>query len=266
MLDPSVAPTDVTFVFKQGGTEAEVRAHKLILAMGSPVFAAEFYGKLKETKDRIDVEDTTKEAFETMVDYIYGKGVDLDYAPVYKVFAVANMAEKYQINDLIMRVQEVAMEYPVDDEYEAVTIAATAREFGQFEGLRDLFLTRCEGFLKSTLLGSEDIIKFANRYADTDKSDTVLKLIAMMKEEVKNCCENKESCRRGKPIRMWKDIAAGDTVKMNVGKWAGQEGIVSIFNETVFVRFEGATHPVSVVYLKEDGHPRGHPMLLFCKC
>merc|ERR1719318_2222176 len=109
---------------------------------------------------------------------------------VEKIFAIANLAEKYQVDVLMKKVEEVAVEYPVLDRDDAVAIASTAREYNQFESLRDLFLTRCSSFLESNMLQPEDFVKLAKKFADTDKCETVMKLIAMMK--VKNC-------RRGQP-------------------------------------------------------------------
>jgi len=264
LLDPSVLPTDVTFVIKQGDTEAEVTAHKFIIAMGSPVFAAQFYGKFKETKDRIDVKDTTKEAFATMIDFIYGKTVDWNNATVEKVFAIANMAEKYQVDDLMVKVKKVAAEFPVVDNDDAVTIAATASEFSQFEGLRDMFLIRCNSFLRLTLLRYRDIVNLADKYAGTDKSETVLKMIAMMKgkdEEVKSCCE-KGSCRRGKPILRLSDISVGDTVKITRDAvWAGREAIVKNLKGGMWeIEIEGMS---DFVYMFNKERV---PKFLFCKC
>jgi len=268
-LDPFIIPTDVTFVIKQGDdADAEVSVHKFIIAMGSPVFAAQFCGKFKETKERVVVEDTTKEAFATMIDFVYGKTVDWNNVTVEEVFAIANMAEKYQVDDLMVKVKEVAAEFPVVDNDDAVTIAASASEFSQFEGLRDLFLIRCNSFLRLTLLQYQDIVKFADKYAGTDKSETVLKLKAMMKGkdiEVKNCCE-KKSCRRGKPILSLSDIKRGDTVKMSRGFWAGREatvkGIIDVW--TVYVEIEGLSGLVcGSLNTDDDGVPS---TFLFCNC
>ena len=60
-------PPDVIFVIEEG----RVRAHKLLLAGVSPVFKGMFYGPMKETAEEILVEETTFEAFDTMVKYIY---------------------------------------------------------------------------------------------------------------------------------------------------------------------------------------------------
>ena len=274
VLDPSVVPTDVTFRFKQGDTQATVGAHKVIIAMGSPVFAKQFYGKLKETKEEIDIEETTQQSFKTMIDYIYGKTMDWKSLTVEQVFAIGNLAERYQVDELMKKVKEVAMVFPVVDSNDAVAIASTAREFSQFEGLRDVFLTRCSNFLKLTLKRSQDFVEFADKFADTDKCETVVKLIAMMKGEnveVKDCC-GKESCRRGKPILQIFDISVGDRVTINpqLGCFVkyGQKGSVG----KVYV---ASTSCRDMVEVDIDGYPgsgfyylscMGTPAFLFCKC
>ena len=48
-----------------------IGAHKNFLAGVSPVFRRMLFGPLKESKDVIEVKDTTFEAFNTMIDYIY---------------------------------------------------------------------------------------------------------------------------------------------------------------------------------------------------
>ena len=276
VLDPSVVPNDVTFRFKQGDTQATVGAHKVIIAMGSPVFAKQFYGKLKETKEEIDIEETTQESFKAMIDYIYGKTLDWKSMTVEQVFAIGNLAERYQVPELMLNVMEVAMEFPVVDSNDAVAIASTAREFSQFEGLRDVFLTRCSNFLKLTLKRSQDFVEFADKFADTDKCETVVKLIAMMKGEnveVKDCC-GKESCRRGKPILQIFDISVGDRVTINpqLGSFVkyGQEGIVRKISisstscrDMVEVDLDGYAGSQSQFYYLSF---MGTPAFLFCKC
>jgi len=270
-MNPSVLPTDVTFVFKQGDGEAEVKAHKFVIAMGSPVFATQFYGKFKEPKDRIAMKDTTKEAFETMIEYIYGNTVDWVNMTVEKLFAIANMAEKYQVGNLMNEVDEAAVEFSVVDNDDAIAIASTAREFSQFEGLRDLLLKRCSSYLKTTL---QDIVELAAKYADTDKSDIVFKLIAMMNdvkaEEVENCCR-KESCRRGQPILDTSDLSEGDTVAFSSDGYLRQyfdegdeEGIVVEIVDHDFIHVKVHHGNSSFGFFMKD--QRGIPRFSFCKC
>ena len=67
LSEDSDLPPDVIFVIEG----ERVRAHKLLLAGVSPVFKGMFYGPMKETAEEIVVEETTFEAFDTMVKYIY---------------------------------------------------------------------------------------------------------------------------------------------------------------------------------------------------
>ncbi|XP_044971814.1 BTB/POZ and MATH domain-containing protein 1-like [Hordeum vulgare subsp. vulgare] len=59
---------DVTFVVEQ----AEIQAHRLILAMRSPVFAAELLGEMREgTTRRVMVDDMSASTFRAMIRFIY---------------------------------------------------------------------------------------------------------------------------------------------------------------------------------------------------
>ena len=88
-LDPSEIPYDITFVMEECGSK--VQAHKLIMAMCSPVFKKQFYGELKETEDEIVIKEATKDAFITMLDFFYCREVDWEEKTVEELFDIANM-------------------------------------------------------------------------------------------------------------------------------------------------------------------------------
>ena len=69
VLYPSKIPFDITFVIEECGSK--VKAHKFIMAMGSPMCMKQFYGGwgLPENKSEIVIQSTTKEAFVTKVDF-----------------------------------------------------------------------------------------------------------------------------------------------------------------------------------------------------
>jgi hypothetical protein len=50
-----------------GEEKAEIRAHKLILALSSPVFTSMFYSPLLESQDVIEIPDCRPEAFQALV-------------------------------------------------------------------------------------------------------------------------------------------------------------------------------------------------------
>ena len=124
-LDPTEIPHDITFVIEECGSK--VKAHKLIMAMSSPMCMQQFYGELKELNDEIVIKDASKDAFCTMIDYFYGKEVDWKKKTVEELFGIANMAEKYQVSSLKEKIPG-AVEFLEVNEENVVIIAAKAEE------------------------------------------------------------------------------------------------------------------------------------------
>lgn len=54
---------DVHFIVGSGLAVTRYAAHKLVLSVGSSVFAAMFYGKLAESSGEIEVPDVESDAF-----------------------------------------------------------------------------------------------------------------------------------------------------------------------------------------------------------
>ena len=74
-LDSEI-PHNVHFLAKgedegQDSASKPIGAHKVLLAGVSPVFRRMLFGPLKEEREGIEVRDTTHEAFNTMVKFIY---------------------------------------------------------------------------------------------------------------------------------------------------------------------------------------------------
>ncbi|KAL3854102.1 hypothetical protein ACJMK2_013381 [Sinanodonta woodiana] len=89
---------DVHFVFPKCQGQGLLPAHRLILAMRSPVFEAMFYGGLSESSHEIRIEDIPMEIFSLLLRYIYTDVADLQDD---NVLHVLYAAEKYSLNDLI---------------------------------------------------------------------------------------------------------------------------------------------------------------------
>ena len=67
----------------------------------------QFYGSLaKEDEETIVVKETTKESFETMVDFLYWKEIDCKVKTVEDLFNIAYMAEKYRIDAMTESVKK----------------------------------------------------------------------------------------------------------------------------------------------------------------
>ncbi|KAI5632041.1 BTB/POZ domain-containing protein [Phthorimaea operculella] len=70
---------DCSFQFESGAGEAapSLAAHRLILAMASPVFAAMFYGRVGDKEEPIHISDIDHDVFSSMLDYIYTDEVEI---------------------------------------------------------------------------------------------------------------------------------------------------------------------------------------------
>ena len=265
VLDPSDVPFDITFVIDDCGSK--VRAHKLIMAMGSPVCKKQFYGELRETKDEIVIKNTTRNAFAAMVDNFYGKEIKWTTKTAEEIFEIANMAEKYQVAELMKDVEEALKEYPVN-EGDVVEIAYIAEAYSRLETPSQILLRTCAKFLSSVLSGRKDFVAFSAKYSKTAYTGVVLMLFALMEEEnppLPSCC-GLTTCRRGKPVMVVSDLVVGDTVKMNpdgcdpnVGRYMteGVEKKVADIYPSIIV-FDCHFHGIM--------SKNGHPNFLFCKC
>ena len=93
--------SDVKFVATKNNGESEskqvIPAHKFILAIGSPVFEAMFYGELAETKDTIELPDCNYESLLELFRYMYSDEVNLSGS---NVMGVLYLAKKYIVPSL----------------------------------------------------------------------------------------------------------------------------------------------------------------------
>ena len=93
--------SDVKFIATKSNGESEskqvIPAHKFILAIGSPVFEAMFYGELAETKDIIELPDCDNESLSELFRHMYSDEVNLSAS---NVMGVLYLAKKYMVPSL----------------------------------------------------------------------------------------------------------------------------------------------------------------------
>lgn len=89
----NVDTADVYFSFEIDGEEHSVPAHKNILSLGSPVFYAMFYGKMKET-GTIKIVDASKDAFKDFLTIFYHDKVMFTNENVAELI---NLCNKYDV-------------------------------------------------------------------------------------------------------------------------------------------------------------------------
>ncbi|XP_069049256.1 BTB/POZ domain-containing protein 6-B isoform X4 [Lepisosteus oculatus] len=83
---------DVHFIVGPTGASQRVPAHKYVLAVGSSVFCAMFYGDLAEGKSEIHIPDVEPAAFLILLKYMYSDEIDLEADTV---LATLYAAKKY---------------------------------------------------------------------------------------------------------------------------------------------------------------------------
>ncbi|XP_076359088.1 BTB/POZ domain-containing protein 6-B-like isoform X2 [Tachypleus tridentatus] len=89
--------SDVQFIVGPKGSTQRIPAHKYILATGSSVFFAMFYGGLAEDKREIEIPDVEPAAFLTLLRYLYYDDISLEADTV---LATLYAAKKYLVPHL----------------------------------------------------------------------------------------------------------------------------------------------------------------------
>ena len=102
----TVLLSDVKFIAPVSNGEREskvIPAHKLVLAIGSPVFFAMFYGQMADTRDSIELPDCDYESLLELFRFIYSDEVELTGS---NVMHVLYLAKKYLVPSLVEKCAE----------------------------------------------------------------------------------------------------------------------------------------------------------------
>ena len=153
----SSLPPDVFFSVMKGDGEDEeegferIGAHKFLLAGTSPVFLKQFFGPMKETREVVEVKDTTLEAFGTMIDYVYQQpGEDtfhLNEDCPQKLFELHELAERYEILNLKTMTSSALENLTIRRENMIFTATVATKYKNIFKDLCANLLMRCLEFL-----------------------------------------------------------------------------------------------------------------------
>ncbi|KAJ8331998.1 hypothetical protein SKAU_G00430220 [Synaphobranchus kaupii] len=146
---------DVHFVVGPPGGTQRLPGHRYVLAVGSSVFHAMFYGELAEDKDEIRIPDVEPPSFLAMLRYIYCDEIDLCadtvLATLYaaKKYIVPHLARGsclFEEPDLTQRCWEV--------------IDAQAELALKSEGFCDIDAQTLESILRRETLNAKEIVVF----------------------------------------------------------------------------------------------------------
>ena len=156
-------PPDVSFLVADGDRSSKtIRAHKYFLGGVSPVFRKQFFGPMKDAREEIEVEETTAEAFQTMINFIYRKpGQDIftvnNISCPQKLFEVLELAERYQLLKLGTLVKEAFRNFVVTRENMIFTATVAQNYKSMFDDSSVTLSIKCLKFLQDTTKNSDDM-------------------------------------------------------------------------------------------------------------
>ncbi|XP_031631812.1 BTB/POZ domain-containing protein 6-A-like [Contarinia nasturtii] len=157
---------DVNFVFIIDDEQfISIPAHKSILAVGSPVFEAMFYGPMKE-KDDVKIVDASPEAFKVFLQFFYLGKVQLTSN---NIISVTKLCHKYEVADALTFCEKVLQK---------ILTINDIRTYYELAILLDLEskITFCEQQIKQNpevILKSDDFLKY-----DRKMLDKILELVS----------------------------------------------------------------------------------------
>jgi len=168
-------PPDVIFLVQgedeEGGGE-RIRAHKQFLAAVSPVFRRMLFGPLNE-KGEVVVKETTPEAFNTMIKYLYhpqgGDAFNLDHIScAQELFELLNLATKYEIISLASMTAHALRNLGItrDNMVFIVNVAMAKNYRTAFEDVSTTVLERCLEFFYETTSGAGDVFALLEETRD----------------------------------------------------------------------------------------------------
>ena len=220
------------------GVVHEVEAHRIVLAMASTVFHTMFFGSGDTFEDvrkgEIIIKETTKEAFETMVNVVYNTvsmEESLKDKSVDEVFAVLNLVTRYEIPELQSSVGEYLVTFPVTEET-VLDVAQDSMEYLETftEEVKEL-QTHCARYLRPKFQDVSSLIQF--QIKNKDRKDVVHELLTLMdevKDVTQSVCGNclQDPCRHWEWIQEEGEIRVGMGVWGYYGGWRGRGRVISV--------------------------------------
>ena len=163
-------PPDVIFLVQgedgENGGGEEIGAHRLFLAAVSPVFRGMFFGLIRETAEVIEVKETTPEAFNTMIRYVYkppGDDFNLNHISCpQKLFELLTLADKYQISSLATMTADALKSLSITRDNMIFTATVGKNYRNAFEDVSTRVLEKCVKFLYETTSGAADVFALIN--------------------------------------------------------------------------------------------------------
>ena len=145
------------------------------------MFSTEFFGSMK-SEDEIEIKGASCDVFRAMIDFIYGKEVNLNNCGMNFLCDLYNVAEKYNIVILRDQIITYIPEHKVSM-VNVVDLAMLAEDFIVHPLLSEALYKAAAGFLKKTFSGSLDkaLTFLAESKANEKQAWVLYKLMVLIK-------------------------------------------------------------------------------------
>ena len=145
-----------------------------------------------EVKSTERITDTSREVFNSMINFFYKKDYDVAKCAVEDLFELMKVADKYEVLDLVEIVKKIILEIQISEKNVAV-LANTAKNYevlGPFTEVSAAAFQRCADYLSTTLKTTSEMCKFlAEERTDTIALEDSIKLL-LVKAMVNSRCAN----------------------------------------------------------------------------
>ena len=185
---------------KEGNAQGRVWANKFVLSLVSPVFRTSFGSDNADQKSEvIRTKETTKAAFQALIDFIYRQEVEFEQMTAQELFDLLDLAEYYNITELNTILNKQLANLPIAEDMEKVLqVARIAENFALFEEASKAVFANCAKVLNQ-VLGTpyrESFIAFNIKLIELGEEELGVKLVAMM--PCSNCQQS--PCQSGAVI------------------------------------------------------------------
>ena len=226
---------DVTFSFDKVSSitygKKEIKANKVVLALASEVFKAQFFGSIP-AGPVVYVEDSNAEAFGIFVDILYNVKVELKDMNPMLLGDLFYLAEKYQVDAIKSAIVEDInlRQIEVKDVIDVLTVVESKSHLVQFaDSLHQLCL---KVFLKS----SDNIFKLFNMSDPDDESISrmlhrfMIKAHTLKDEENDKLCSNCQQfpCLDGSTVGLNNFVKKAEVLAIWEGGLDGDNDVLTL--------------------------------------
>ena len=135
----------------------------------------------------IFIKETTKEAFEDFLGFLYEEKVDFAKKSLRKLFDILNLGERYQVQELKDRISQLIENFPLTTA-NVVEVAAIAEEFSHFECSSRALFSNCVTLIEKQFPSGHGVLKFVRENEDKITATKLLQRVKFVKRtrDVKN--------------------------------------------------------------------------------